>query len=253
MKQTKEPTSLYYNISQTSINPLLQVHFQDFPGGYIESEGTKEEIQKVEKFLEESCAVIIPIDAAALMEREGKWHEKTNQPTVITNLLKKAYQNLNSPRLVILVPVKCETYMQEPNSEQKLLNQVKEKYSELLDFLRTPNSATYVSVVVTPVQTVGNLKFSRIEGEDEEEPKFYFRQTERNVAYAPKDAEQPLQYLFSFCLKLHAEQKLFPGINFINNLAGIDNPFRQAALQVARGRKRTGGFAVLQGQNWLDI
>lgn len=250
---TKNPSTFVFDIGETGVKPSLRLHFQDYPGGWIESKATPDEIKSVENSLRESAAVLIPIDAAALMEREGRWHEKINRPTTIANLFQRSYQQLNSPRLVILAPVKCETYMKRQESEDQLLSSVREKYTRLIDFFKASALLPNVAVVVTPVQTVGNVIYSRIEGEDEDEPIFYFRQIRRNLSYAPTDSEQPLRYLLRFLLKLHIEQKRFPGINFIRNLAGLDAPFRLAATEVAKGCKNTGGFAVLQGQQWLNI
>lgn len=250
-KGTKNPSQFVFDIGKTGKLPSLRLCFQDYPGGWIESKATAAEIETVENFLRESAAVLIPIDAAAIMERDGRWHESINRPTTIFNLFQRAYQNLNSPRLIILAPVKCETYMKNEDSAIQLLNRVNEEYKRLIDFFKADALRPNVAVVVTPVQTVGNVKFSKIEGEEEGEPIFYFRQTRRNVPYAPTDTEQPLRYLLRFLLKLHIEQKRFPGVNFIRNLLALDEPFRLAANDVAKGCKNTGAFAVLQGEQWL--
>ncbi len=103
ISQTGEPRSFLFEFGEIGTSPSLKLNFQDYPGEYIEQ---TDKIEEVKKFIRDSAAVLIPIDTPALMERDGKYHDKFNQPSELNNLFKDVYKNLDSRRLVIFVPVK---------------------------------------------------------------------------------------------------------------------------------------------------
>jgi hypothetical protein len=107
-------------------------------------------------------------------------------------------------------------------------------------------------VIITPVQTVGTVVFSRIEMLDGK-PLFIFRKTSHDAQYNPQDSEQPLRYLLRFLLRLHLDRRNLGLFNFIRDWLGLDNHLKDAVREFAKGCKNTGAFAVLQGQNWLNI
>ncbi|WP_231867034.1 hypothetical protein [Anabaena sp. 4-3] len=246
------PRSFLFDLGKTGRSPSLRLQFQDYPGGYIESHATPENIKTVENFIRESAAVLIAIDTPMMMEMKGKWHDRFNQPTRIINLFKQAYENLDTPRLVILAPVKCEKYIQNDKDANELLANIRDKYGTLLDYFGSDELLLKVAVVVTPVQTVGSVFFSRVEMQDDE-PCFYFVKRDPDSFYQPKDSEQPLCYLLRFILRLHLEKRRIPIINSILNIFGKDVAFKEAVLDFTGNCKNTGGFAVIQGANLLRI
>ncbi len=250
VRGTINPFSFYFDMGIHGSNPSLRLHFQDYPGGWIENQATKQEMDEVVKFLTESIAVLIPIDATAIMERNGQYHEFVNLPTTITALIKRAYQGLDSPRLVILAPVKCESYMKDEESINKLSDDIDKVYKQIIQFFKGENLSSNIAVVYTPIQTVGNVIFSRIEEKDGE-PRFYFRRTRVNAPYAPRDAEQTLKYLLKFILKLHIGRGNLL-VKFFRRLLELDKPFRQAATKFAK-EPANPNCKVIQGDKWLDI
>lgn len=252
VRNTTSPRSFFFDLGKTGVSPSLRLHFQDYPGEYIHSDPTSEHMKSVENFIRESAVVLIAIDTPALMEQEGQWHEYSNKPEEVRNLFKKAYQNLDSPRLVILAPVKCEKYVQNDKDASQLLAHIKEKYETLLDFLSADALLPNVAVVVTPVQTVGSVIFSRLKVEDNK-PVFYFVKCDSNAPYQPRDSEQPLRYLLRFLLRLHMEKRRVPLIDSILNFFGKDVVLKEALGEFANGCKNTGSFSVLQGANLLKI
>lgn len=252
ISSTETYRSFIFEIGRKGAKPSLQLHFQDYPGEYHESKSLREDKERVENFLKESTAVIIAIDTPALMEKNGQWHDYTNRQQQITNLFQRVYFDLESPRLVILAPVRCEKYMENPQSTAKLLQRIEVGYGKLLDLLRSPNLLTKVAVVVTPVQTVGTVVFSRIELNNGK-PLFIFRKTSHDAQYNPKDSEQPLRYLLRFLLKLHLDSRQWKFFNFLRNWLGIDNYLKLAIYEFAKGCKTTDGFTILQGENLLNI
>ncbi|MBD0264906.1 MAG: hypothetical protein ICV78_19930 [Tolypothrix sp. Co-bin9] len=251
--KTTSPRSFFFDLGKTGVSPSLQLHFQDYPGGYIdESKATPEEMKSVENFIRESAAVLIAIDTPALMENKGEFHEYFNKPETVRKLFLKAYKNLDSPRLVILAPVKCETYVQNDRDASELLRRIKEKYATLLEFFSADALLPNVAVVVTPVQTVGSVIFSRFENKNAE-TYCYFRKRDSLDQYQPRDSEQPLRYLLRFLLKLHIEKRCVPILGSILNFFGRDAVLKEAVREFVSNCKNTGGFAILQGLNLLKI
>ena len=137
----------------------------------------------------------------------GIWHEEKNNSQRITQLLKDAYTNVTSPRLIILAPVKCETYTKTPREAENLLNHVKIGYSKLLDFFKSDSLIGKVAVVITPVQTIGNVVFSHAKTDDDGYTKFYYHKTPINSSYEPRDGDQPLRYILMFLINVFLENK----------------------------------------------
>ncbi|MBD2199522.1 MULTISPECIES: hypothetical protein [Calothrix] len=92
---------------------LFQVEFLDYQGGRLMDSSTSD-AATVREWLNTCVAVIIPIDSPSLMESEGEWAkliDEWNNPEGIENIF-RSEMNRNTPRLVILSPVKCEKYIQ---------------------------------------------------------------------------------------------------------------------------------------------
>lgn len=195
---------------------FIKLRFTDPAGEYFNLNATQIQKDYVKEQLLKCHAVIIPIDATALMEKKtgrvsynevGTWHEEKNDPERITTLLKDAYAGLTFPRLIILAPVKCETYMRTSQDADNLLQHVQIGYQKLLNFLKSDGLFGQVAVVVTPVQTVGNVVFAYHKTDDRGFTRFYYNKTEIKAPYAPKDGDQPLRYVLRFLLNLSNEAK----------------------------------------------
>jgi len=251
--------SFIFGLGRKGKSPSLQLNFRDYPGGYhldkeeVTPEQKQSRRQFVKNLLTECVAVLIPIDAPALMEKNGKYHDLINRPQQIRNLFETGYQDLDSPRLVILAPVRCEKYMQNEKLSLELIDRIKEEYKGLLDLFGSELLSPYISVIVTPVQTVGSVIFSRIEMR-EDSPHFMFRKTSHDARYSPKDSEQPLRYLLRFLLKLHLSNNRNWGFfNFLRDTFGMDDALVKAIRELSQGCKSNGGFAILQGNSWLTL
>lgn len=242
--------SFIFDLGKKGTKASLRLHFQDYPGGYIVS-NEKDEQEFVKKLLTESVVVLIAIDAPSLMEAKGKWHQYKNRAMEITAKFKNVYQDIKSPRLVILAPIKCESYMKSPKSANELLKRVKHEYANLLDLFSAEALRQKVAVVVTPVQTVGNVFFSNIEVINGE-PHFFFSKEDHDAEYNPQDSEQPLKYLLRFLLKLHIQGQ-WGMFNFIRDWLGFDNELKEIVRDYAKDCKTNSGFEIIQGKDWLNI
>jgi len=251
IKGTTEPQDFEFSLAKTGMDATVKLFFVDFPGKDLTSD-----MESVKKLLDECGIVLIAIDAPALMEEEGRWHDLINKPNLVTDYFKTSYQNLKEPRLVIFVPIKCEKYMRLCPTD--LLKRVQKGYSYLIEFFDKPNLRSQVAAVVTPIQTLGNVEFSRIDVKsynDQLYPHFYFRKT-NTPKYEPLDCEQPLRYLLRFLLNIHLEQRFVLWKYFRRALGDIfeDSAFREAAIEFAKNCKTTDGFAVLQDEEgWLNV
>jgi hypothetical protein len=243
----ENPQSFTFDLGKKAARPSLRLIFQDYPGIYL-----KKDPQFVRDALNDCIAVIIAVDAPALMEARSKWHEMINQPSQITNFFQQTYVgNLQGTRLVIFVPVRCEKYLQNEKDANALLHSIKDKYKDLLDIFSSENLRNKVACVVTPVQTVGTVVFSRVEERDKY-PYFHFRKISHDAEYKPQDSDQPLLYILSFILKLHYDKTL--GVfKFFQKVLGLDNFIFEAASKSVKECKSTHGFAILQGRDKLEI
>jgi hypothetical protein len=249
---TEDFCSYIFGIGARGKKPSLQIRFWDYNGLFLSSKNQLENKGKVKQLLKDCTAAIIAIDAPALMEKKGVWNDFLNKPGNITNLFKTAYTDLDSPRLVIFSPVRCEKYMQDYKSELELLSRIQEEYRGLLDLFASEALKDKVAVVVTPVQTVGTVIFSRLEVKDEE-PYFHFRKVGGDARYAPKDSEQPLRYLLRFLLKLHLMNRSWGFFDFVRDWFGRDDHLIDAVRKLSADCKSGGAFAILQGEQWLNL
>lgn len=195
---------------------FMKLRFTDPSGEYFNPHALPEQKRYIKQQLNQCDAIVIPIDATALMQKKtgrvihgeiGTWHEEKNSSQRITQLLKDAFSNVYSPRLVILAPIKCESYTRTARDAENLLYHLKIAYSELLDFLKSDSLLNKVAVVVTPVQTIGNVTFSHYKTDERSFTEFYYHKTPINAPYEPKDGEQPLRYILLFLINVFLENK----------------------------------------------
>ncbi|MBW4493559.1 MAG: ATP-binding protein [Oscillatoria princeps RMCB-10] len=249
VRTTVAPQSFIFELQRPNNPPFLRLKFQDYPGGYLADAEYK---GQVIQFLKNANTVIIAIDAIALMESRGKWNERINKPGQIVELFQEVYKDLNERRLVILAPVKCETYLRPGTDPGKLLASVVDGYDELINFFQTPELQDKVAVVVTPVQTVGCVVLTEIQVVDGEPQQYRFHKTFPGAACAPQDGDQPLMYLLRFLLKLYIDKQARGGFAWLVNLFAQNDQLGREVNAFANNCKKDTPFAVLQGDNLLE-
>jgi GTPase SAR1 family protein len=225
---------------------FIRLKFTDPSGEYFRADARAEEKEYVKQQLNECHAVIIPIDATALMEKKtgrvnhteiGTWHEEKNDPERITGLLKAAYQNFTFPRLVIFAPVKCEMYMQTSKDADNLLNHVKIGYRQLFDFFKSECLIHNIAIVVTPVQTIGNVVFAYHKTDNYGKTNFYYHKTPINAPYAPLDGDQPLRYVLRFLLNVSVEKEKESFLKQSNDLKQLEAKLGTGKEKLAATKK----------------
>lgn len=225
---------------------FMRVCFTDPSGEYFKPTATADQKEYIREQLNECDAVIIPIDSTALMEKKtgrtktteiGSWHEEKNDPARITKLLKDAYAGLTRPRLVILVPLRCETYMKTDQDANDLLEHVKIGYRELLDFLKQDEQYHKLAVVVAPVQTIGHITFSHAESINGF-TRFFYNKVPLDAPYAPKDGDQPLRYVLRFLLNVFNEGRKLELERAKQDLERLEAEASTKADQLEEARRR---------------
>ncbi len=231
-------------------SPTLQLEFIDYPGGWIDRQAKAQERDWVLDLLRQSDAILIPIDAPALMEFNGRWHSERNRPELVTKFIELAYENLRSPRLVIMSPIRCERYLKDLDYEADMLEEAKKGYDRLLGHLGFGELKELIAVVVAPIQTLGEIVYH---GSPKNRYFPHFMKTQPDAVYSPQDSEQPLRYLLRFAMRLHRDKRQSGYFALIRNMFRGDEHLIKAANDFAAGCKTSSPFAVLQGQEWLDI
>lgn len=244
---------------------FMKIRFTDPCGEYFNPNATPEQKNYVKKQLNECDAVIIPIDATALMEKKtgrtksgeiGPWHEQKNAPARITKLLKDAYENLTRPRLVILAPLKCESYIKTDKEAYDLLTHVKNGYQQLLDFFKQDQQFPNVAVVVTPVVTIGNVAFSHAETDRDGFTKFIYNKVPLDAPYEPKYGDQPLRYVLRFLLNVYNESLQLELKEARTNLNKLKQQYDFKAYEVERAKlkvEETEQRVKTRNQSWGPI
>lgn len=88
-----------------------------------------------------------------------------------------------------------------------MLDHVRLGYRELIDFFKEDERYDKIAVVITPIQTIGHIAFSHAEKTEEGFTKFTYYKTPLDAPYEPKDADQPLRYVFRFLLNVFNESR----------------------------------------------
>jgi GTPase SAR1 family protein len=253
---TADSQKFSFGIGTIGDKPRFQIIFRDYPGGWLHDSHKSVEIIE---FVKKSQVIILAIDAPSLVEEKGRWHEEINANSQVNDVIKTALQELppeSNQKLLLLCPIKCERYMQSDSASgvENLHASLKNEYQKLLSALASEILEKKVAVAVTPVQTLGNVWFSRFGEIKESLPEYHFRRINRDAPpYAPKDVEQPLCYTISFALKQYMEKRGF--IKWVGDaFSGRSSVFEKAIQQLAKKRveSKQQGFELIQGHHLLS-
>jgi hypothetical protein len=229
------------------------------------------------------------------METEGPFkrlNDMINLPDHITTHIVNAYQEMVVPRLVLLVPIRCEKWLGTRQSQQDLLRRIKQSYRDLISFLSNSRFVNNVAVVIAPVNTIGSVEFSHIGSRDDGsrpgsivkgDYEFYFHAVGDD--WRPEYADQLMRYPVSFAMAVarrsirktvQEENAVAKGqiatavggslANRIFNWLSLraldfaepfetplrDTAFRDAMTRLSDGRQESLPFEIVQGQNWFQ-
>lgn len=235
----------------------LKLEFLDIPGGYLSSQTTPENKNYYIEAVANSGATIVVIDTIALMHNKGRFNEQRNQVREVTQLIKDAYQNLSEPKLLIFVPIKCETYLLEGKDPHDIGVALKKAYDELLRHL-LPRSlqvtgSSQVAIAITPVKTVGCVIYAGWKAdpyggvED-----WYLSKTYEDAPMQTEYADIPLRHLLSFlmCQYLSGQGGLF---GRFKDFFGGNEDLKDAIKRFADVPRMDVPIEILQGGDLLKI
>lgn len=251
LQTTDKEFDFIFDLAKKGKEGEYSLIFTDYPGSYL---GNKEFMKNL---LSESDVVLIAIDSPALMERNARWNENTNSTKRIINLFENFYTNLKSPKLVLFVPLRCETYLQDNKSARNLIKSVKEKYCDLLGLFASPALSPWVASAITPVQTVGNVILKSV-SEKDGRPIYHFSKISFDAEYSPKNSELPLSCILRFMLKRELDCRNWNwGIySPIRASLGLDNHLREVSIVMTNFNTKYDewGYTLLQeGKKLLTI
>ncbi|WP_027341628.1 TRAFAC clade GTPase domain-containing protein [Hamadaea tsunoensis] len=217
----------------------------DYPGRFMLPAAYADH-DVVEQILVDSDVVLVAIDAAAMMEQDGAFHNVTNTPLVVLDEIKRMLAASPEPRLIILTLLKCETYLATPDGTDRLVKKAIEKYRPLLDHIRGTDVRGRVGCVLTSVQTIGSIRLLRVHPDEKGEADFEYRSLGYQGGYKPIDTDQPLRYLLRFAINKYRyeERSRFAAIRDL--ITGVNSRLAAAVDEFALGCKTTDGFEVLQ-------
>ena len=158
----------------------IELQLLDYPGGWLDPAnrpvGAEAQWEECERFLEQCSVLVVPIDAAVLMEATASSHLRSvptilavPQVTDVVRLwLKRRNERPDEPALLLLCPVKCESYFDDNGGRRDLsgplLQWVSKVYQQVIEAV--PNEAREVRGIRTvycPVDTIGCVEIVRAE------------------------------------------------------------------------------------------
>lgn len=240
-----------------------QLNFIDVPGNWYGPEATPIQIENVKKLVKESKIIIIAIDSPSMMEfinennGEALYMEEVNTPSAISNTITKEL-SINDEKLIILCPVKCETYVKDSRNEE-LLKRVTTAYEKLLNFCSKIEYKERICISITPIQTLGKVilhtakekKVTNKKGEIKIEPEFIFKVENfgggsESIQYSPVNCDKPLKYILPFLLSSYSrsqwwwERMIFGKFN---------QQLKESVSELSKNREKDS--QLIQGKNLL--
>lgn len=164
--QTREEGHIVLKLSPNDHCDSLKFDFIDIPGEWCVNEPAKviEHIQKAQ-------VIVLAIDTPSMIEENGVYFEYCNKHDYIVKMVKQALnqefvEDERSQKLLLFVPLKCEKYIVRHDGEiqkgemKRLCGEVKDHYSDLIAFLRDENHCNKVTMAITPILTISEVRWA---------------------------------------------------------------------------------------------
>ena len=226
--------------SPSSKDVQIRLSFQDYPGGWLMAglrNPAEPQYRTVVDYVRNAHVLLAAVDTPYLMEENGRWHERRNMPGHVAATVKAAWrENDDTPRMVILVPIKCEKYDSDKVARAALVEATRSGYSELIDYLDTlPRCA----VLCAPAQTTGCVNFDHFApmqpGDELPAPVFSMPEKFEDRAYRPKDCSQTLRYCLVYALQRYDKEGGVGLGGRIRKILKLDRKFKEGAEVLAAG------------------
>ncbi len=169
LKGTEEPFKFELMIDPGMPEMGIRLGLLDYPGGWIDDErrpeGREKDWNECLSWINESSVLLVPIDSAVLMEADQSRYQRA-VPWILTTTevediarmwAKERKQRNREPALLILCPLKCESYFTDNGGQRdeskELFDKVSKAYSGLLKSVR--DEASHCKIIYAPVDTIG--------------------------------------------------------------------------------------------------
>jgi GTPase SAR1 family protein len=231
--------------------PQMHLRFTDSPGGLLSQSGPMR--QALDATVSRSGVLLVAVDAPALMELGQRYSDRVNKPELVTDFVRDALAG-GGQRLVVLVPLKCEKYVASAGGARELRDAVKQRYATLIKNsadLQARQDNARAGVVLTPVETVGSMRFSRFET-DGDKFREIFRLAQLGGGYSPRDTDQPLRWMLRFVVNAYKDRSKTLGEWFGDWWNDTDVKLTGALQKFAADCKTRDGFEVLVRHPYLD-
>ena len=152
-------------------NYYIECAFKDFPGGWLSDDIDKFE-NEIQPWLNESQILVLPVDASLVMQynkKDKKQREAVINFCEIPQLERiigdwaKIRKANNSFARIFVVPLRCETYINDYNKSQLMYSQISDIYEPVFKSLN--NNMDSFDIYYCPVDTYGCVKFLKCKWE----------------------------------------------------------------------------------------
>ncbi|MFE7898165.1 hypothetical protein ACFU3E_11740 [Streptomyces sp. NPDC057424] len=227
-------------------NPRFVLRFTDYAGGLLRDLNGNPVAQGVRTALAESPVIVLAVDTPALVEGDGRYHEHVNAPYLMYEQVKQILRSDDKPRLLIVVPLKCEKYVATDHGATELLDRVRTGYKPLFDHIAHASVRSRVGCVVVPVQTTGSIVFSSITQSAGGDVRFHYRSRRPGAEYRPLHTDQPLRYMLRFVLNVYRRERRGFWRETVDGMFGHDQALERAIAQFTEGTVNAPGIEVIQ-------
>jgi len=177
LRGTEEPFTFQLLLDPGVEGTGIRLELLDYPGGWVDSSKRPHDRdtdwEQCKRFIVQSSVLIIPVDAAVLMEPTSPSHLRA-VPSILTTpevtevvreWLKERNWRAAEPALLLICPVKCESYFDDNggrrNESGELLQWVKRTYADIIEGV--PQEAPHVKTVYCPVDTIGCVEIAHVD------------------------------------------------------------------------------------------
>jgi hypothetical protein len=169
LRGTEEPFTFQLLLDSGVRGAGIRLELLDYPGGWLDPTTRPHhrdaDWQACQRFLQQCSVLIVPVDAAVLMEPTSAAQLRA-VPSILTTpevgevvraWLKERNWRPDEPALLMICPVKCESYFDDNggrrDESEELLARVRRVYADAIEAV--PAEAPHVRVVYCPVDTIG--------------------------------------------------------------------------------------------------
>jgi hypothetical protein len=177
LRGTEEPFTFQLLLDSGVRGTGIRLELLDYPGGWLDPATLPHDRdgdwQACQRFLQQCSVLLVPVDAAVLMEPTSASQLRA-VPSILTTpevgevvrqWLKERNWRPDEPALLMLCPVKCESYFDDNGGRrdegEELLSRVRRVYADVIEAV--PAEAPHVRVVYAPVDTIGCVEILHAE------------------------------------------------------------------------------------------